>query len=139
MVFNNMKVLDYSIVFDEIIKKDNLIKLILLNGEIGSGKTTLIKYFLKKLMVNSNVSSPTFNIINEYINHNNEHFFHFDLYRVKSRNELFEIGFDEYINSGHYCFIEWPELSKSFIDRRFVNITLSLRDQSSRDIKVTFH
>ena len=68
-------------------------------------------------MVNSNVSSPTFNIINEYTNHNNEHFFHFDLYRVKSRNELFEIGFNEYINSAHYCFIEWPELSKSFIDK----------------------
>ena len=139
IVFNNIKISDYNIVFDEIFNKNNLPKLFLLSGEIGSGKTTLIKSFLKRLMVNGGVSSPTFNIINEYINDNNEHFFHFDLYRIKSKNELIEIGFDEYINSGNYCFIEWPEISKTFLDRNFVNITLSFRDHSSRDIKITFH
>ena len=109
MVFNNIKISDYNIVFDEIFNKNNLPKLFLLSGEIGSGKTTLIKSFLKRLMVNGGVSSPTFNIINEYI------------------------------NSGNYCFIEWPEISKTFLDRNFVNITLSFRDHSSRDIKITFH
>tara|TARA_Y200000002_G_scaffold350576_1_gene327994 strand:+ start:699 stop:1121 length:423 start_codon:yes stop_codon:yes gene_type:complete len=139
MVFKNVKISDYNLVLDEIFKKNKSHKLFLLNGEIGSGKTTLIKSFLKRLLVKRGVSSPTFNIINEYSNDNNELFFHFDLYRIKSKNELIEIGFDEYINSGNYCFIEWPEISKVFIDKKFVNITLSLRDHFTRDIKVTYH
>ena len=137
MLFNNMKVSDYSIVFDEIIKKNNSNKLFLLNGEIGSGKTTLIKYFLKKLMVNSNVSSPTFNIINEYINHNNEHFFHFDLYRIKSIEELHVIGFNEYIDSKKICFIEWPEIATDIIFYDYLDIYIKADINEKREITIT--
>ena len=84
MVFKNVKISDYNLVLDEIFKKNKSNKLFLLNGEIGSGKTTLIKSFLKRLLVKRGVSSPTFNIINEYSNDNNELFFHFDLYTAPS-------------------------------------------------------
>ena len=134
MVFKNVKISDYNLVLDEIFKKNKSHKLFLLNGEIGSGKTTLIKSFLKRLLVKRGVSSPTFNIINDYSNDNNELFFHFDLYRIKSKNELIEIGFDEYINSGNYCFIEWPEIVLNKINLKYLDIEIRCLDEDKREI-----
>jgi tRNA threonylcarbamoyladenosine biosynthesis protein TsaE len=81
-----------------------------LYGEMGMGKTTLIKEICKKMNVTSEMSSPTFSIVNEYITTSGTRLFHFDLYRIKKTEELNEIGFQEYIGSKNYCFIEWPEI-----------------------------
>jgi tRNA threonylcarbamoyladenosine biosynthesis protein TsaE len=95
---------------------------------MGSGKTTLIKAICRQLGVDeSQMSSPTFSIANEYQGIKSK-IYHFDLYRVKSEEELFQIGFEEYIDSGCYCFIEWPELAKLFLYDEYLELTLKKSD-----------
>ena len=139
MKFKNISELDYVKLFDLIQKKDKSLKIFLFTGQVGSGKTTMIKSFTKKLSVNNNTSSPTFNIINEYKDDNKKSIYHLDLYRLKSINDLVEIGFEEYINSGNYCFIEWPEIADSFFVDKYININISFNSKNSRDIDITFH
>ena len=139
MKFKNISELDYVKLFDLIQKKDKSLKIFLFTGQVGSGKTTMIKSFTKKLSVNNNTSSPTFNIINEYKDNNKKSIYHLDLYRLKSINDLVEIGFEEYINSGNYCFIEWPEIADSFFVDKYISINISINSKNSRDIDITFH
>ena len=139
MKFKNISELDYVKIFDLIQKKDKSLKIFLFTGEVGSGKTTMIKSFTKKLSVNNNTSSPTFNIINEYRDDNKKSIYHLDLYRLKSINDLVEIGFEEYINSGNYCFVEWPEIADSFFIDKYISINISINSKNSRDIDITFH
>ena len=139
MKFKNIIVSDYNKIFDLIKKKNDSIKIFLLSGEVGSGKTTMIKSFTKILSVNNNTSSPTFNIVNEYKDRNKNSVYHFDLYRLKSINDLVEIGFEEYINSGSYCFIEWPEIADSFFKDKYISISILIKSKNSRDVEVTFH
>ncbi len=139
MKFKNIIVSDYNKLFDIIKKKDDSIKIFLLSGQVGSGKTTMIKSFTKKLSVNNNISSPTFNIVNEYKDNYKKSIYHFDLYRLKSINDLVEIGFEEYINSGSYCFIEWPEIADSFFIDKYISISILIKSKNSRDVEVTFH
>ena len=139
MKFKNISESDYVKLFDLIQKKDKSLKIFLFTGEVGSGKTTMIKSFSKKLSVINNTSSPTFNIINEYKDDNKKSIYHLDLYRLKSINDLVEIGFEEYINSGNYCFIEWPEIADSFFVDKYISINISINSKNSRDIDITFH
>ena len=139
MKFKNISESDYIKLFDIIQKKDKSLKIFLFTGQVGSGKTTMIKSFTKKLSVNNNTSSPTFNIINEYKDDNKKSIYHLDLYRLKSINDLVEIGFEEYINSGNYCFIEWPEIADSFFVDKYISINISINSKNSRDIDITFH
>ena len=139
MKFKNISESDYVKLFDLIQKKDKSLKIFLFTGQVGSGKTTMIKSFTKKLSVNNNTSSPTFNIINEYKDDYQKSIYHLDLYRLKSINDLVEIGFEEYINSGNYCFIEWPEIVDSFFVDKYININISINSKNSRDIDITFH
>lgn len=85
---------------------------VLLQGTMGSGKTTLVN-FIVRAAGGSNASSPTFSLVNEYDTPKGK-IYHFDLYRLEKEEELTEIGFEEYLNSGHLCLIEWPELGASF-------------------------
>ena len=139
MKFKNISESDYVKLFDLIKKKDKSLKIFLFTGQVGSGKTTMIKSFSKKLSVINNTSSPTFNIINEYKDDNKKSIYHLDLYRLKSINDLVEIGFEEYINSGNYCFIEWPEIADSFFVDKYISINISINSKNSRDIDITFH
>lgn len=139
MKFKNISESDYIKLFDLIQKKDKSLKIFLFTGQVGSGKTTMIKSFSKKLSVINNTSSPTFNIINEYKDDNKKSIYHLDLYRLKSINDLVEIGFEEYINSGNYCFIEWPEIADSFFVDKYISINISINSKNSRDIDITFH
>ena len=139
MKFKNISESDYVKLFNLIQKKDKSLKIFLFTGQVGSGKTTMIKSFTKKLSVNNNTSSPTFNIINEYKDDNKKSIYHLDLYRLKSINDLVEIGFEEYINSGNYCFIEWPEIADSFFVDKYISINISINSKNSRDIDITFH
>ena len=81
-------------------------KIIVFEGEMGSGKTTLIKSICKKINTKDNVSSPTFSLINEYKSQNSI-IYHFDFYRIKNINEAYDFGANEYIDSGRLCLIEW--------------------------------
>lgn len=106
------------------------IKVWIFDGEMGIGKTTLIKALCRNLGVsNDQMSSPTYGIVNEYAGEN-DNIFHFDLYRLNHMGELLDIGFEEYLDSGKYCFIEWPELSKTFLNPPYLEITLKKSDIS---------
>jgi tRNA threonylcarbamoyladenosine biosynthesis protein TsaE len=91
-------------------------RVFLFDAPMGSGKTTFIKSLCQYLGVIDTMSSPTYSIVNEYHTNSDLKIFHFDLYRLKSAEELFELGFDEYIASGNYLFIEWPDFAEPFLD-----------------------
>ncbi|HNC33217.1 MAG TPA: tRNA (adenosine(37)-N6)-threonylcarbamoyltransferase complex ATPase subunit type 1 TsaE, partial [Bacteroidia bacterium] len=90
-------------------------KIVLFKGEMGAGKTTLIKALCKQLNVADNVSSPTFSIVNEY-HAANEVIYHFDFYRINNLREVYDMGYEEYFFGGHRCFIEWPEKIEGIIN-----------------------
>lgn len=83
-------------------------KILLFLGDMGVGKTTLIREIVKELGYKNDVSSPTFSIVNEY-DVDEGLVYHFDFYRIKDESEAYDIGFEDYVYSGHWCFIEWPE------------------------------
>ena len=97
---------------------------VLISGEMGVGKTTLIKELLSLYGVKDNVSSPTFSIINEYLIDNDKVIYHMDLYRVKDIAELENIGFFEYVKSRRTCLIEWGEMIEELIDSEYNKFTL---------------
>ncbi len=103
-----------------------------IDGEMGAGKTTLIKAFCKELGVDGVVSSPTFALVNEYNRNINTPIYHFDFYRVKKLDEVFDIGYEEYFFSGYYCFIEWPELVLELLPDSYVYITIKEEDSGRR-------
>ena len=85
-------------------------KIIAFYGEMGAGKTTFIKVLCEHLGVaTSEICSPTYSIVNEYLTADKRCVYHFDFYRIKSEQEAFDMGYEEYLYSGAYCFIEWPE------------------------------
>jgi tRNA threonylcarbamoyladenosine biosynthesis protein TsaE len=102
-----------------------------LYGEMGAGKTTLIKALCKNLGVQQVVNSPTFALVNVYDSASGE-IFHFDVYRMKTTEELFDIGYEDYFFSGNYCFIEWAEKIESFLpeDTVFVSIHINPLDDA---------
>ena len=105
-------------------------------GEMGVGKTTLIKALSLQLGVVDIVSSPTFSIINEY-NLLNDKIYHFDLYRLESEQEALDIGYDDYFSSGDYCFVEWPERISNIIEDDVVVVHMSL-EGNKRVIELVF-
>jgi tRNA threonylcarbamoyladenosine biosynthesis protein TsaE len=94
-------------------------------GQMGAGKTTFIKILCKTLGVPDIVQSPTFAIINEYKRDSGESVFHFDFYRIKKAEEAFDIGYEDYVYSGSYCFIEWPELIEGLLPEDAVRVVIS--------------
>jgi len=103
-------------------------KIILINGEMGAGKTTLIKQILKGFNVVDNISSPTFSIINEYRTKGQDIIYHMDLYRINQIEELEGIGFFEYLESGNLCFIEWGEIVENIIGEDYNKFNLSVNN-----------
>lgn len=126
---------DYNEVIENILD-ENSSKIILFNGDLGSGKTTLIQLICKKLKIKEKVLSPTFNLINEYQINNDFKVYHFDLYRIKSIQELIEIDFIDYIYSGNYCFVEWPKICEDLIDINFKEIFIDIISEDKRLIKI---
>ena len=112
------------------------INIVLLKGDLGSGKTTLVKSILKKLGVNDEIKSPTFSIVNEY-DHPSGPIYHFDLYRIEKIDELDVIGFEEYIDNCNICFIEWPEVGMEKIFGNYMQINLGHIDDNKREILIT--
>jgi len=111
----------------------------LLHGEMGSGKTTLVKLLVKELGVESLVTSPTFSIVNEYGQQGNPVVYHFDLYRIKNEAEALDIGFEEYMTSGNLCLIEWPEKAKTLLPDQYFEVKIQYHDLVSRDIYFRRH
>ncbi len=108
----------------EKILAENPKKILLFNGSMGVGKTTLIKSLAQKLGVTDATSSPTFSLVNEYQINDNQYIYHFDVYRLKNEMEALDMGIDEYLYSGNWCFIEWPENIPNLIPEEHSTITI---------------
>ncbi len=106
-----------------------------LKGKMGAGKTTLIKAFCDVLEVNDVVTSPTFALINEYQTDNTNRVYHFDFYRIKKLEEVFDIGYEEYFYSGEYCFIEWPEMIWELLPESFVYVNVEVGKNEERIVQ----
>ncbi|MFO7868533.1 MAG: tRNA (adenosine(37)-N6)-threonylcarbamoyltransferase complex ATPase subunit type 1 TsaE [Bacteroidales bacterium] len=103
-------------------------------GNMGVGKTTCIKEMCRQLGVIDEVTSPTFAIINEYNTYTNEVIFHFDLYRLESIEEAYNVGIEEYLYSGNTCFIEWPELIESILPPTTMKVSIEEINGGARKI-----
>lgn len=110
------------------------VKIWLFDGEMGAGKTTLIKQICKDLGVEENVSSPTFSIVNEYFSSSCGTIYHFDFYRLKHEIEALDIGVDEYFESNCYCFIEWHSKIFSLIPDYNVELAINVNIHNKRKI-----
>jgi tRNA threonylcarbamoyladenosine biosynthesis protein TsaE len=104
------------------------------DGEMGSGKTTLIKAVCECMGCVDGVNSPTFSIINEYFTNNGVTVYHFDFYRLKSLREALDLGVEEYFYSGNFCFIEWPQLVESLLPENHIHIHIEKGD--APDIRI---
>lgn len=111
-------------------------KTLLFYGQMGVGKTTLIKELCKSLGVLDNISSPTFSLVNEYQTANNDKVYHFDFYRIEDEEEAYDIGIEDYFDSKNWCFIEWPENIENLLPLDAVEIHLSLLDDEQRNIQL---
>jgi tRNA threonylcarbamoyladenosine biosynthesis protein TsaE len=107
-------------------------KVILFNGEMGVGKTTLIKKLCSLLGVEGATSSPTFSLVNEYQTTTNQIVYHFDCYRLKSETEALDMGIDEYLYSGNWCFIEWSEKIETLIPELHSVVNIKLQSDGKR-------
>ena len=110
-------------------------KVLLFYGELGVGKTTLIGEILKELGCSGNVSSPTFSIVNEY-NVKDGLVYHFDFFRIENEEEVYDIGFEDYLNSNNWIFIEWPEKIESLLPDHVNEVRLEKEQDNSRKIKL---
>ena len=112
----------------------SLKKIITLHAEMGAGKTTLIKELVKELGVKDNSSSPTFSLVNEYQTSEGEIVYHFDLYRLNSEEEGYDMGLDEYFYSDDWCFIEWPEKTPNLIPINHGKIFIKVLPDGKREL-----
>ena len=138
-VFKAVTLSDLKSVAKEIASRTTDIPVWLFRGDMGSGKTTLIKEVCQALGVTETMSSPTFAIVNEYHTNTKDQLYHFDFYRIKNETEASEIGTEDYFYSGHRCFIEWPEKIPSLIPAVHAEVSIEIENNTQRTIAIALH
>jgi len=110
-----------------------------LKGDLGAGKTTFIQEVAKQMNVLDNISSPSYALINEYLTPGQATIYHFDLFRIKTISEVLDLGFDEYIESGSLCFIEWPEIAEPLLPEKYLEISIFNPEKELRVFNIKKH
>jgi tRNA threonylcarbamoyladenosine biosynthesis protein TsaE len=131
----NYSLEDLSIIASEIILLAKS-KTLLFYGQMGVGKTTLIKEICKILKVQDSISSPTFSLVNEYQTSNKDKVFHFDFYRITNDEEALDMGIEEYFYNNDWCLIEWPKNIENLLPLDAVEIHLTILDNLKRNIQL---
>ena len=111
-------------------------KVVLFNGLMGAGKTTFIKALCKHLGVEDVTSSPTFSLVNEYKTIDGKNIYHFDLYRISSEVEALDMGIEEYLYSGNWCFIEWPEKIPNLLPENVTTVHIREIETGERALEI---
>jgi tRNA threonylcarbamoyladenosine biosynthesis protein TsaE len=132
---NTSSIADLPAAASSILEYAGTNRILLFYGDMGAGKTTLIKTLCRQLGVIDGVTSPTFSIVNEYAGKAGP-VYHFDFYRLSNQTEALDMGYEEYFYSGNYCFIEWPEKIAGLIPDQYTGIRITVIDESSRQITV---
>ena len=112
-------------------------KILLFNGEMGTGKTTLIKKLCEVLGVEDIASSPTFSLVNEYQTLDGEIVYHFDFYRINKEEEAYDMGIEDYLYSDAWCLIEWPEKVKNLLPLEVQTVNITVLNDGKRNIQLT--
>ena len=135
MEYISENIIDLELIGKKIIKYSNKkSNIFTFEGEMGVGKTALIKIILKHLKVKDLVKSPTFSIVNEYLTSDNKIIYHFDFFRIKDKIEVINIGFEDYLDSSNYCFIEWPNKIKNLLPNDINKIMMEYVSETKRKI-----
>ncbi len=111
-------------------------RILLMRGDLGAGKTSLVKELIKSLGSTDEGSSPTYSLVNEYLNEDGSNIYHLDLYRIEDKQELIEIGLEDILYSGSYCFIEWPDIAVDIIPEEAINLEIKTLDEHRRKILI---
>jgi tRNA threonylcarbamoyladenosine biosynthesis protein TsaE len=136
--YSASSVADLSGISKQLISDFSVNRVILFYGEMGVGKTTLIKALCKELGVEEATNSPTFSIVNEYLTTLEKSIYHFDFYRIEDEDEVFDMGYEDYFYSNNYCFIEWPEKIRNLLPKNAVKVILELDEDNNRLIFVEY-
>lgn len=127
---------DLKVIAEKLLAEFADSRVIAFYGEMGVGKTTLIKELCNVLGVEDIANSPTFSIVNEYVDKDNEPVYHFDFYRIEKEEEVFDLGYEDYFYSNSYCFVEWPEKIPNLIPEDVVKVSIDLDDENNRLISI---
>jgi tRNA threonylcarbamoyladenosine biosynthesis protein TsaE len=111
-------------------------RVVLLNGEVGSGKTTFVQEALRQLGISKPEGSPTYALVNSYPSQSFGTMYHLDLYRLKNKEEAYDIGIEEILDGTSLCFIEWPEKIEDLVDGKYLELHLSLQEDFTRKLEV---
>lgn len=133
-IYNTSSLDDLPLVVKQFLKDWKDQRIFALFGAMGAGKTTFIKILCKALQVDSIVTSPTFSIVNEYTTIDDKIIYHFDFYRIEDEDEVFDMGFEEYIDSGHICLMEWSENIEALLPENICKIHISEKENGLRAI-----
>lgn len=139
LAWHEVKQEDLAALTEVLLKEGGHCPVWLFHGEMGAGKTTLIKSLCARLGVEEVMSSPTFSIVNEYNTRDDGKIYHFDYYRIKNEAEAYDIGSEEYFYSGNLCFVEWPEKIPSLIPAEHIKVSIALENQNHRTIALSVH
>ena len=105
-----------------------------IDGDMGVGKTTFIKAVCEELGVKDVITSPPFSLVNEYTDGKGEPVYHFDFYRIKKLEEVYDMGYEDYFYSGALCFIEWPELVEELLPGNTIKVTIEEVENGEREV-----
>ena len=134
--FKATSVSDLKQIAEKLIEQFGTKRVIAFYGEMGVGKTTLIKELCIVLGVTEIANSPTFSIVNEYVGAENKSIYHFDFYRIEKEEEVYDLGYEDYFYSDNFCFVEWPEMIPNLLPEDVVKVTLELDDENNRLISI---